>query len=68
MTVFQTTYDTQGDEVLCALATSGDRSAEEALIGRYTRMVRVLSRPLFLRGGDSEDLTRRGCWPVEGRA
>lgn len=60
MTVFQTTYDTQGDEVLCALATSGDRSAEEALIGRYTRMVRVLSRPLFLMGGDSEDPIQEG--------
>lgn len=60
MTVFQTTYDTKGDEVLCALAASGDRSAEEALIGRYTRMVRVLSRPLFLMGGDSEDLIQEG--------
>ena len=55
MTVFQTTYDKQGDEVLCDLAAAGDRMAEETLIGRYTRMVRMLSRPLFLMGGDSED-------------
>ena len=60
MTVFQTTYDKQGDEVLCDLAAAGDRMAEETLIGRYTRMVRMLSRPLFLMGGDSEDLIQEG--------
>ena len=60
MTVAQTTYNTQGDEALCALAASGDRRAEEVLIGRYTRMVRALSRPLFLMGGDSEDLIQEG--------
>ncbi|MDY4953916.1 MAG: sigma-70 family RNA polymerase sigma factor [Candidatus Onthomonas sp.] len=60
MTVSQTTYHTQGDEALCALAASGDRRAEEVLIGRYTRMVRALSRPLFLMGGDSEDLIQEG--------
>ena len=52
MTVFQTTYDKQGDEVLCDLAAAGDRMAEETLIGRYTRMVRM--------GGDSEDLIQEG--------
>ena len=62
MTVFQTTYDKQGDEVLCDLAAAGDRMAEETLIGRYTRMVRMLSRPLFLMGGDSEDLIQEGMF------
>lgn len=60
MTVFQTAYDRRGDEALCALAALGDRMAEETLIGRYTRMVRMLSRPLFLMGGDSEDLIQEG--------
>lgn len=60
MTSFQTTYDEQKDEELCALAATGDRTAEEFLITRYTRMVRTLSRPLFLMGGDSEDLIQEG--------
>ena len=60
MTVFQTPYQQQSDEALCALAAQGDGAAEEALISRYTRMVRRLSRPLFLMGGDSEDLIQEG--------
>ena len=60
MTAFPTTYHEQSDETLCALAAQGDRTAEEALISRYTRMVRRLSRPLFLMGGDSEDLIQEG--------
>ena len=60
MTSFQTTYDEQKDEELCALAATGDRTAEEFLITRYIRMVRTLSRPLFLMGGDSEDLIQEG--------
>lgn len=60
MTVFQTTYHEQNDEALCALAASGDRTAEDVLISRYTRMVRRISRPLFLMGGDSEDLIQEG--------
>ena len=44
------------DEQLCARAAMGDRAAEEALVLRYSRLVRVCSRPFFLVGGDSEDL------------
>ena len=44
------------DEELCCLTASGDRDAEEALVKRYLRMVRVCARPFFLAGGDSEDL------------
>ena len=62
MTVFQTPYQQQSDEALCALAAQGDGAAEEALISRYTRMVRRLSRPLFLMGGDSEDLIQEGTF------
>ena len=62
MTAFPTTYHEQSDETLCALAAQGDRTAEEALISRYTRMVRRLSRPLFLMGGDSEDLIQEGMF------
>lgn len=60
MISFQTTYDKQRDEDLCTMASAGDRIAEEILITRYIRMVRTLSRPLFLMGGDSEDLIQEG--------
>ena len=52
--------DTLTDEVLCRLAASGDRRAEETLVSRYTRLVRSCARPYFLAGGDSEDLTQEG--------
>lgn len=48
------------DEVLLTAARNGDRAAEETLIVRYTRLVRVCARPLFLAGGDSEDLVQEG--------
>ena len=48
------------DEQLCAWVAAGDRSAEETLVLRYARLVRVCSRPFFLAGGDSEDLIQEG--------
>ena len=48
------------DEDLCALVASGNREAEEVLVARYHRVVRTCARPLFLIGGDSEDLTQEG--------
>ncbi len=48
------------DETLCRRAAQGDQSAEEALALRYTRLVRACARPLFLMGGDGEDLTQEG--------
>ena len=48
------------DEALCALAASGDRQAEESLVVRYNRLVRMCARPYFLAGGDSEDLIQEG--------
>lgn len=50
----------QSDEVLCSLASSGDRAAEEELVTRYNRLVRICARPYFLVGGDSEDLIQEG--------
>ena len=50
----------QPDETLCALATAGNRQAEEVLVTRYNRLVRTCARPFFLAGGDSEDLTQEG--------
>lgn len=48
------------DEELCIQAAAGDRMAEEALVVRYNRLVRICARPYFLAGGDSEDLMQEG--------
>lgn len=48
------------DEELCLRAAQGDPRAEETLVGRYGRLVRACARPLFLAGGDSEDLFQEG--------
>lgn len=53
---------TNSDETLCMLAASGDRIAEEVLVTRYNRLVRVCARPFFLAGGDSEDLIQEGMF------
>ena len=50
------------DNELQRLAANGDRAAEEALAGRYMQLVRVCARPLFLAGGDSEDLSQEGMF------
>ena len=50
----------RADEALCTLAASGDRIAEEALVMRYHRLVRISARPNLLAGGDSEDLIQEG--------
>ena len=52
--------DIVSSETLQAMAAAGDRDAEETLILRYSYMVRACARPLFLAGGDSEDLTQEG--------
>lgn len=50
------------DEQLCAKVRSGSREAEEALVTRYYSMVRACARPLFLAGGDGEDLIQEGMF------
>jgi RNA polymerase sporulation-specific sigma factor len=50
------------DEQLCDMAATGDRGAEELLVTRYYGLVRVCARPLFLAGGDGEDLIQEGMF------
>ena len=50
------------DEELCLQAASGNRAAEEILVKRYLRMVRICARPYFLAGGDSEDLIQEATF------
>ena len=49
-------YSKASDIDLQALAAAGDRDAEETLASRYMYLVRACARPMFLAGGDSEDL------------
>ena len=48
------------DEELCRLAAGGNPQCEEDLVARYVQLVRACARPLFLAGGDSEDLIQEG--------
>lgn len=48
------------DEGLCLCAAGGDSQAEAELVRRYGQLVRACARPLFLAGGDSEDLIQEG--------
>ena len=51
--------DTTDEELLSAVR-AGDSDAQDALIRKYTRVVRACARPYFLNGGDSEDLIQEG--------
>lgn len=55
-------YSKCEDNTLQDLASKGDRAAEEALAKRYIRLVRICARPLFLAGGDHEDLIQEGMF------
>ena len=55
----QKSFDSS-DEALCLGAAQGDSSAETELVRRYGWLVRACARPLFLAGGDSEDLIQEG--------
>ena len=50
------------DNALQELAAKGDSLAEEELVSRYMRLVRICARPLFLAGGESEDLIQEGMF------
>lgn len=50
------------DNELQKLSAQGDRLAEEQLVSKYMRLVRICARPLFLSGGDSEDLIQEGMF------
>ncbi|MBO7297451.1 MAG: helix-turn-helix domain-containing protein, partial [Clostridia bacterium] len=48
------------DEQLAELSQNGDKTAQEALLKRYQKMVRACSRKFFLHGGEPEDLVQEG--------
>ena len=55
-----TDYTQFSDQELIEKMRANDALAEDQLLSRYSRMVRVCARPLFLAGGDSEDLIQEG--------
>ena len=57
-----TEYANYTDQQLLQRLESGDRIAEEVLAERYMRLVRMCARPLFLTGGDAEDLIQEGTF------
>ncbi len=50
------------DEQLCEMVAAGNAEAEDALVTRYYAVVRACARPLFLAGGDGEDLIQEGMF------
>ncbi|MBQ9459669.1 MAG: sigma-70 family RNA polymerase sigma factor [Oscillospiraceae bacterium] len=50
------------DEQLCMMSAAGSTEAEAALVTRYYAVVRSCARPLFLAGGDGEDLIQEGMF------
>lgn len=50
------------NDLLRLFSEEGDRAAEEVLASRYMQLVRACARPLFLAGGDSEDLSQEGMF------
>ena len=54
------------DEQLCLLAGQGSLPAEELLVSRHSQLVRICARPLFLAGGDHEDLFQEGMLGLLG--
>ena len=53
-------YSVYSDEELCAMVSDGNAEAESVLVARYGPVVRACARPLFLAGGDGEDLIQEG--------
>jgi RNA polymerase sporulation-specific sigma factor len=55
-------FEAHSDEQLCEMAAAGNAEAEAALVTRYYAVVRSCARPLFLAGGDGEDLIQEGMF------
>ena len=55
-------YSKFDDNTLQEYAVNGDRAAEETLVRRYMQLVKICARPLFLAGGDREDLIQEGMF------
>ena len=55
-----TNYEEISDEELQECCRNGDKAAENCLLDRYAVHVRKLAAPLYICGGDKEDLIQEG--------
>ena len=53
-------YRNYDDEELIYLASQGDLLAEECLINKYKKLVKIKARSYFLIGADTEDIIQEG--------
>jgi len=53
-------YRNCDDEELICLACQGDLIAEESLINKYKKLVKIKARSYFLIGADTEDIIQEG--------
>ena len=53
-------YERISDEELQAISLTGDKAAESCLVARYAVHVRRLAAPLYICGGDKDDLIQEG--------
>ena len=53
-------YSEMDDSRLVELTKDGDSSAQEFLIEKYKKMVRIKARGYFIMGGDTEDIIQEG--------
>ena len=53
-------YGAYTDEELAGMYREGDQGALDALLVRYTDMVRIKAGSMFILGGDTTDLAQEG--------
>ncbi len=53
-------YSDMDDSRLVELTKDGDNSAQEYLIEKYKKMVRIKARGYYIMGGDTEDIIQEG--------
>lgn len=55
-----TTYRKYNDRLLVSMANCGDLLAEQYIINKYKKLVKMKARPYFLVGADTEDIIQEG--------
>ena len=53
-------YSDMDDNEIIALAKNGSESAQEYLIEKYKKIVRIKARGYYIMGGDTEDIIQEG--------
>ena len=53
-------YENLKDEEIVKLVRDGDEFAQEYIIEKYKRLVKMKARPYFIIGADKEDIIQEG--------